>query len=113
MKKNDKMVVIFGVIMLILASIGIIYYDVDETNEIKVDINSIPYDKISGKLIMQPDAISVSEGNTFYPLIATPLATHYDEDGSKQVKPGSNHTIQHGFKKNIGKESVWNDSFPG
>ena len=85
MKKNDKLIVILGVIILILSSIGI-YYWVPEGLESKtVSIKEL--ENIAGVLAAGPDAIIASDSNPFYPLIATPLAINYDADGEQTVVP--------------------------
>jgi hypothetical protein len=84
MKKNDKVIVILGVVMLVLASIGIYYYDPIMDVE---DITISEFEDISGVLKNIPEAISVSDGDPFYPLIATPVAVHYDVEGEQELIP--------------------------
>lgn len=85
MKKNDKLVVILGVIILILASIGIYYWVPGELKATSVEAED--FFNISGVLAEEPAAIEVSDECMFYPLIATPLAVNYDKDGNQNVKP--------------------------
>ena len=86
MKKNDNLVVIFGVIVLILASIGIYYWEPEATGESPADDQD--FFKITGTMMEhQPDAISVTDDDPFYSLIATPLAINYNETGIQTVKP--------------------------
>jgi len=84
MKKNDKLVVIIGVIVLIIASIGIYYWTEETVSEIATREDIF---KASGTITDMPEAIKVSSSNQFYPLIATPLAVHYDIDGEQEIIP--------------------------
>jgi len=85
MKKNDKLIVILGVIILITASIGI-YYWAPEKPTVGV-ANVEDFVAICGEMIDEPDAATVSDSCPFYPLIATPLAIHYDKDGEQYKAP--------------------------
>jgi hypothetical protein len=84
MKKNDKIIVVLGVVMLILASIGIYYY---EPIRIVEDITIGEFEDITGVLKNIPEAIAVSDCNPFYPLIATPVAVNYDTEGEQNLIP--------------------------
>jgi len=84
MKKNDKLIVVFGIVILIVAVIGILTW-VPHTNNLKdVNIEDIDF---SGEIDYLPNAITVSDDDPFYALIATPLAVHYDEKGQQQIIP--------------------------
>lgn len=85
MQKNDKMIAILGVVILVLASVGIYYYEPVYDQE---TISSVE-EMLSIKSTYSDDlnAITVSDSNPFYALIATPLAVHYDEDCKQYVKP--------------------------
>ena len=84
MKKNDKIVVVAGVAILILASIGIYYWDY----EAEVETAGIDqFVSLTGVLKDTPAAITVSDSCPFYPLIATPVAINYDSDGLQRVIP--------------------------
>lgn len=85
MKKNDKLIVIFGVIILILASIGIYFWEAEEL--VKKDLEIDDLLKITGKLYDQPDAITISDSNPFYALSATPIAINYCNDGIQHIIP--------------------------
>jgi len=85
MKKNDKIIVIFGVVILILASLGI-YYWVPEEIGVKA-IGAKEFLGVTGNIKNLPESITVSENCPFYPLIATPLAINYDEDGEQTIIP--------------------------
>ena len=85
MKKNDKLVVLLGVIVLITASVGIYYYEYSEVSTTKANVEDI-FD-ITGKLVNEPDAITLADNCAYYPLIATPLAVHYDGEGGQHLKP--------------------------
>jgi len=84
MNKNDKLVVVFGVIILIVASVGILFYNTDMTAEAA---NLKDVIDISGELKNTPDSIIVSDTSPFYPLIATPVAVHYSADGEQFLIP--------------------------
>ena len=84
MKKNDKIVVVAGVAILILASIGIYYWDYEaEVETVGMD----QFISLTGVLKDTPAAITVSDSCPFYPLIATPVAINYDADGLQKVIP--------------------------
>ena len=85
MRKNDKLIVLFGVLILIISSIGIYFWDPIATGV--NDINMEDIFKLSGVLSDVPDSITVSDSNPFYALIATPLAVHYQDNGEQVVKP--------------------------
>ena len=87
MKKNDKLVVILGVIILVLASIGIYFYS--EVSEEVGETDIYDFICITGefKKKLQYNSISVSDENPFYALIATPLAVHYDSQEQQEVIP--------------------------
>ena len=85
MKKNDKIIVIFGVIILVLASIGVYYWDV--ADEAKDDAVANDFAGITGVLKSMPSGITVSVNDPFYALVATPLAVNYNEDGEQSVTP--------------------------
>jgi len=85
MKKNDKVIVVIGVIILITSSIGIFVWDDKQTTVAASSIED--FYLITGTLSKAPNAIAVSDTNPFYPLIATPLAVHYDFDGKQEIIP--------------------------
>ncbi len=86
MKKNDKLIVIAGVIVLIIASIGIYTYIPMKASGKNISIDS--FSTITGQLKnTTPTAITVSNQNQFYPLIGTPLAVHYDATGTQTIVP--------------------------
>lgn len=86
MKKYDKIIAVLGVVILILAAIGIYYWG-------EVDMEKEPAEPevflaVTGTMIEElPGAISVSDSCPFYPLIVTPLAVNYNEDGEQYVVP--------------------------
>jgi hypothetical protein len=84
MKKNDKLIVLFGVIILVIASIGV-YYWVPEEAKTTVTVQELA--AISGTLSNLPRAVTASSSSPFYALISTPLAVHYDIDGNQEVLP--------------------------
>lgn len=85
MKKNDKIIAVIGVIVLVVASIGIYTW---EPSGVAEDVSSIdPYLSVTSSFSEIPRAIVVSDANPFFPLIATPLAVHYDLEGNQEVIP--------------------------
>jgi len=85
MKKNDKLIVVLGVAILVIASIGVYYWSPPTTEEKAADLEDL-FD-VSSEFLMEPDAITVSDSNPYYALIATPLTVHYDEEGMQYVAP--------------------------
>jgi peptidase C25-like protein len=85
MNKNDKLVVIFGVIILIVASVGIFIYGENDITAEAGEITDVL--EISGELKNTPDSIITSDNNPFFPLIATPIAVHYDSEGMQSIIP--------------------------
>ena len=85
MKKNDKIIVALGLVILILASVGIYYYNPIQAEFSYVDMKD--FKDLSGIIKDVPRAITVADSNPFYPLIATPLAVHYDVEGKQEIIP--------------------------
>jgi hypothetical protein len=85
MKKNDKLIVITGVIILIIAAVGIYYWVPEEAGVKAAKISN--FISVTGDLKDVPDAVTVSDSSPFYPLIATPLAVNYCEEGEQSVLP--------------------------
>ncbi len=85
MKKNDKLVVTLGVVILILASVGIYYYNPVGEELIFADITD--FEGLTGNIKEVPRAITVADSSPFYPLISTPVAVHYDADCEQIVTP--------------------------
>ena len=89
MKKNDKLVVLLGVIILIIASIGVWYWAPMKTTEGK-ESDLEYFVTLTGQLIDEedlPSAVIVSDEDPFYALIATPLAINYDKECNQHVIP--------------------------
>ncbi len=85
MRKNDKIIAILGVVILIISSIGIFTFQ-QETQLVQAgEIDDVF--EISGTLINVPDSIIASDTSPFYPLIATPVAVNYDESEERSVIP--------------------------
>jgi len=86
MKKNDKLVVVVGVIILIIASIGIYFWapSLEGTENV---LQASDLSIISGDLSHMPNALMVSDCDPFYALVATPLAVNYDKDGKQNIVP--------------------------
>ncbi len=85
MKKYDKIIAISGVIILILAGLGIYYWVDTEPTETIVDLEDLF--GVSSEFSMIPEAISISDECPFYPLIVTPLAVSFDNEGEQHVIP--------------------------
>ena len=83
-QKNDKLVVLIGIIILIIASIGIYLWAPPENNFAKAaKIDDIV--NISGVFSNLPNSIEVSDESPFYALIATPIAIHYDGENQEVI----------------------------
>jgi len=85
MKKNDKLIVVTGVIILIIAAIGIYYWVPEEVGARAIKVNNLL--NVTGALKDIPDAVTASDSCPFYPLIATPLAVNYCEKGEQTIIP--------------------------
>jgi hypothetical protein len=85
MRKNDKLIVILGVVILIVSSIGIFTFQQEPPGAQAAKIDEIF--EISGTLTDLPDSIIASDTSPFYPLIATPVAVNYDSLGEQSVIP--------------------------
>ena len=84
LKKNDKLIAVLGVIILIIAAIGIFYWS-EEPALVKAEVKD--FFMVSGVMDDLPDAIAVSDSCPFYSLIATPVAVNYDSDGYQNIIP--------------------------
>jgi hypothetical protein len=85
MNKNDKIIVLVGVIILVIASIGVYTWRPSGVAGNSASIDS--YLSIKSSYSDIPSAIVVSDENPFFPLIATPLAVHYDAYGNQEIIP--------------------------
>ncbi len=87
MNKNDKIISVIGVLILIISSIGIYTWAPMETKA----VSTFSIEKIfstSGIFSENiPNSITVSDSDPFYPLIANPLAVHYDVMGNQEIFP--------------------------
>ena len=79
MRKNDKLIVVLGIAILVVSSIGIYFWTPEVTIADAAKIEDIF--NISSVYLGEPDAVTVSDSCPFYALIATPLTIHYDQDG--------------------------------
>jgi len=85
MNKNDKIIAVAGVIIIIIAAVGVYFWKPFQTTE---NIYSLKdYTSITSSFSSVPSAISVSDSDPFYALLATPLAVHYDQTGNQEVIP--------------------------
>jgi len=85
MKKNDKLIAIIGVVILIIASIGISMWTPPQNTQALEDISDVI--GTTGHLATLPTAVSVSDNDPFFPLIATPITINYDQDSIQAVRP--------------------------
>ena len=85
MRKNDKLIVIIGVVILLISSIGIFLWVPDTTGAQSAEIEDVY--GVCGTLCDVPNSITVSDDCPFYALIATPLAVHYDAEGKQEIIP--------------------------
>lgn len=85
MNKNDKIIAVVGVIILVIASIGVYTWKPSGGAENASSFDS--FLSITSNFSNIPSAIAVSDANPFFPLIVTPLAVHYDTDGNQEVIP--------------------------
>lgn len=84
MKKNDKLIVIVGVVILVLASIGVYYYDYGEEKAGMATIEDFFH--VSGVTMNTPESVEVSDRNPFNTLIATPLTVNC-KNGEMETNP--------------------------
>ena len=85
MRKNDKLIVIMGVVILIISSIGIFLWVPDTTGAQGAEIEDVY--GVCGTLCDVPNSITVSDDCPFYALVATPLAVHYDAEDKQEIIP--------------------------
>ncbi len=85
MMKNDKLIVVAGVAVIVFAAIGIYYWVPDQAEAQSIDTDD--FLDITGDLREIPGSITVSDNSPFYALIATPLAINYDENAQQSVIP--------------------------
>ena len=85
MRKNDKIIILIGVIILIISSIGIYIWPQEKVVADSAKIDDIQ--KICGVFSNEPNAVSVADNCPFYPLIVTPITINYDTDGNQKLKP--------------------------
>ena len=85
MNKNDRLIVVIGVVILLIASIGIYIWVPEQTGATQADTND--FFSLTGMLSGLPDTVTVSDQCPFYPLIVTPLAVNYDTEGNQHVVP--------------------------
>ena len=84
LKKNDKLIAVLGVIILIIAAVGIFYWS-EEPAITKAEVKD--FFMVSGVMNDLPEAIAVSDSCPFYSLIATPVAINYDSEGYQNIIP--------------------------
>lgn len=87
MNKNDRLIVIVGVLILLVSSIGIYTFVPDTYGAQAEKADAEELASIAGEFKQLPQAITVSDEDPFYALIATPLAVHYCEEGTQTVIP--------------------------
>ncbi len=84
MKQNIKIGMFIGIIVIISAAIFVVFHD-DKDQRKPLEAEDIY--NLTGILQNIPDAIEVSDENPFYALIATPVAVHYDLNGTQELIP--------------------------
>jgi hypothetical protein len=87
MNKNDKLIAIIGVIILIISSIGIFTFAPGGTQPAVTDIEDFLTIDSKYSQELSGSAVTVSDDSPFYSLIATPLAVHYDYNGEQEIIP--------------------------
>src|SRR6056297_1102688 len=86
MKNRQKLFNCFLSLILILSSLGLAsFVGVAEQNENIAPVFTEPVPSVISAT--RPTAITVSDANPFYALLATPLAVHYDTSGQQNVIP--------------------------
>jgi len=85
MNKNDKLIAVIGVVILVIASIGIYTWKPGETMQHLSSIDD--FFVVSSSISDLPDAVAVSDADPFYALIATPLSVHYNAEGKQEIIP--------------------------
>lgn len=86
MNKNDRLIILLGIVILAIAAVGIYVWDSGET------ASTIP---TNDEILMftgtykewLPSSIKVSDDDPFLALIATPLAVHYSDEGEQHIVP--------------------------
>ena len=83
--KGDRVIVAIGVVILLLAAVGVYFYKPVEERAFTAtgEVLSLMH----GVMRDVPSAIEVADSNPFYPLIATPIAIHYDKNGRREIVP--------------------------
>lgn len=88
MKKNDKIIAVVGVLILVLASMGVFFYEYQETAGEQIeDIEEITCMVGEYKQSLEGMSLTVPNTDPFYAFVATPLAVHYDSEGNKEIIP--------------------------
>lgn len=85
MNRNDKIIAVAGVIIILVAAVGVYFWKPFQATETVGSLRD--YTSITSSFSSVPTAISVSDVNPFYALLATPLAIHYDQQGNQEVIP--------------------------
>ncbi|MFH1101949.1 MAG: C25 family cysteine peptidase [Methanobacteriota archaeon] len=85
MKKNDKILVASGIIIILIVSVGLYTWVPGPGEAVPINVEQI-FD-VTGMFSHIPDAVSISDSSPFYALIATPLAVHYDRNNTQEIIP--------------------------
>lgn len=86
MNKNDKLIIILGIVILVIAIIGVITYNQGQSIQQEPGTEEIVTFTGTYKEIL-PTSIKVTDENPFLALIATPLAVHYSDEAEQHVVP--------------------------
>jgi len=86
LKKNDKLIVVLGVVVLIIAAIGVYYWVPQKTGTGTSTTEDFIF--VTGEMVeSMPSAVVVADTCPFYPLIATPLTVNYNAKCEQHIKP--------------------------
>ena len=86
MNKNDKLIIILGLVILGVAIVGISTFDTSQTTPHTPTTDDIVTFTGTYKDTL-PNSVKVSDENPFLALIATPLSVHYTDEGGQHIVP--------------------------
>ncbi|MEM0493473.1 MAG: hypothetical protein QXS02_05945, partial [Candidatus Thermoplasmatota archaeon] len=85
MKKNDKIMIVAGVIVILIVLAGVFVFPPSVSTS--QDSSITYFFDVTGEFQFVPNSIIVSDSSPFYALIATPLAVHYDSEQVQECIP--------------------------
>ena len=81
MDNKDKLITILGVLILLGSAIGVyVWNPPGEMESVKL-VGIQDFFDVTSEFSILPSCVEVPDSNPFYPLIATPLAVNYNENG--------------------------------